>query len=237
MKKKTIKWVLGVIGLIFLGAIGSGLWQIGIQPIFDWVSDKVFSTTTLGFSLLSDAFYRDLAKGFHEESSVLNMWLIILVFCFAFGGYIGDYLGNKQSNRIEKELEDKIEKYKELSTDEAPVLIQKAKDEYYSYLEGQSQSYWRRRKILIIFGIILLSFIMFREFTIKDRNRRITAFNQIFTICKPYLNEQEEEEILASFAAIKTRQDLVSIIDKLVNELHKQADALIRSYDTQKKTK
>ena len=85
MKKKTIKWILGVIGLIFLGAIGSGLWQIAIEPVGNWFLDAVFTITTLGLSSFSDAFYRDVAKGLHEETSIFTLYFIFVGFMIFFG--------------------------------------------------------------------------------------------------------------------------------------------------------
>lgn len=85
MKKKTIKWILGIIGIIFLGAIGSGLWQIGIEPVGNWFLDAIFEITTFGLSSFSDAFYRDVAKGLHEETSIFVLYFIFGGFMILFG--------------------------------------------------------------------------------------------------------------------------------------------------------
>ena len=82
MSKRTIKWILGVIGLIFLGALGSGLWQIGIEPVFSWLLGIIFKITTLGLTSLSDAFYQDVAKGLHEDISMeIMIWYLLTAFC------------------------------------------------------------------------------------------------------------------------------------------------------------
>jgi len=240
MKKKTIKWTLGVIGLIILGAIGSGLWQVGIQPIFEWISERVLSLTALGFSSLSEAFYRDLAKGFHEESSLLTLWNVQLILFVGFGAYLGSILGDTLVSSHEKRWNNIIEKYNKLTPDTEPALIQEIRSDYHKYIETLKRSqrnYKRYFRICIIFAVFFLSFIYFRAWTVDLRNKRITGFRQTFTLAKPFLNEQEEEAILANFAAIQNRQDYLKVIKKLTDKFLEQVEALKNSSNTQKKTK
>lgn len=97
MKKKTIKWILGVIGVVFLGAIGSGLWQIGMEPASSWILDALFKITTLGLSYFEDAFYRDVAKGLHEETSLFALYFIFIGFMIFLGYMWGDIFFGRAS--------------------------------------------------------------------------------------------------------------------------------------------
>lgn len=101
MKKKTIKWILGIIGIIFLGAVGSGLWQIGIEPASSWILDALFKITTLGLSYFEDAFYRDVAKGLHEETSIFTLYFIFVGFTIFFG-YIWSTTSGDRASKFNK---------------------------------------------------------------------------------------------------------------------------------------
>lgn len=237
MKKKTIKWILGIIGLIFLGALGSGLWQIVIKPLTFWFLETIFNIMTLGLSSLSDAFYTEVAEGLHEEPSLENLTLLLIIIFTCCVIKLGDILGERSASRVKKELDDKIEEYKKLPPDKGAVLIQKAKDEHNKYIEYLKRSYKRSTRLCIIFGVIFLSFLTSRHVTIGLRNHKVTKFHQLFTICKPFLDDQEEERILAKFSAIRTRQDYLDIIMILVRKTIEHTQDLPDSIDIQKEPK
>lgn len=86
MKKSTfVKIVLGTVLTIILGAIGSGLWERAIGPGFDAVANFVINAISRLVGTYKDSIYADVAKGFHEQSS---MFLHILVLSLLPMGYM-----------------------------------------------------------------------------------------------------------------------------------------------------
>jgi len=233
MKKKTIKWIFGVIGLILLGALGSGLWQIALKPFTFWFLETIFNIMTLGLSSLSDAFYTEVAEGLHEEPSLENLMLLLIIIFTYWGMRFGDILGERSASRAKKELDDKIEKSKKLSPEKASRLMQDV-DEYYKNLKRSIRRY---NRFAIIFGVLLLSFLAFRSVTIGLRNHKVTKFHQLFTICKPFLDDQEEEKILAKFSTIRSKQDYLDTIMTLVRKILEHNQDLLDSIDIQKEPK
>lgn len=211
MKKKTIKWILGIIGLIFLGAVGSGLWQIGIEPVGNWLLDVIFKITTLGLSSRSDDFYQRVAKGLHEESSLQVLVLVTLIICICIGGELGKMLAKYDvwpSKKKKKKIEGMDEK------------------EYNEYLKKLNRNSRRYDYIKSIILIIFVSIILFHQSTIIKRNNAIAHFRRVFTIAKYVMNEEEEELILMQFSAIQNKQDYLDVLDTLTQKLKEKQQEL-----------
>jgi hypothetical protein len=60
---KPTKWILGVLGTIVLGALGSGFWELFMRDFFTWIGRGILSVITLGITSVRDSFYVDVAKG------------------------------------------------------------------------------------------------------------------------------------------------------------------------------
>jgi hypothetical protein len=59
MNKKTL---LSTLGVIVLGALGSGLWEL-IKPLLSWGWSGILTLSTLGMDSLRDEMYVDAATG------------------------------------------------------------------------------------------------------------------------------------------------------------------------------
>lgn len=66
MNKKNI---LSVTGVVILGALGSGLWEL-ISPLFGWVFAGILTITTLGLDSLRDGMYEDAANTIVNKSEI-----------------------------------------------------------------------------------------------------------------------------------------------------------------------
>jgi len=67
-KKAT---VLSIIGLILLGALGSGLWDVFFRPVAIWIGLKLLTLATFGLESIRDSSYQSIAKGHHERPAFL----------------------------------------------------------------------------------------------------------------------------------------------------------------------
>ena len=77
--KKIIKIILGLLGTIVLGAIGSGLWERVLSQWFDMLIIGTVKIMSYLISTYQDSIYADVANGFHEGSSVFIHAIILMV--------------------------------------------------------------------------------------------------------------------------------------------------------------
>ncbi len=68
--KKLLKWVVGLFGVIFLGAIGSGFWERCLSPFFNWLINLSVSAMSFLVSSYKDSIYLSAADGFHESPAL-----------------------------------------------------------------------------------------------------------------------------------------------------------------------
>ena len=240
MKNKAIKSILGVIGLIILSAIGSGLWQIGLEPVGSWLFDVFFKITTLGSSSLSDAFYQEVAKGLHEESSVHALFLLWLGSIYLISSRWGDMRTGKYNkvhiSNEEDAIVNKINENEDLSPEEKQAQIKEAKANYYEKILCSYKRSCIRTKIILIF---FAAFLTFQCFTIIQRNYVITRFRRAFSATKFAMSEQEEELILLRFSVIQNKQDYLDVLDTLqekLKEAKKEIEDATSSGDVKDKT-
>ena len=61
--------ILTILGALFLGALGSGLWEV-IKPLFTWLLAGSLHIVTLGLDSLRDGLYAEAAAGRAEGVSI-----------------------------------------------------------------------------------------------------------------------------------------------------------------------
>lgn len=79
----NLKWSWGIIGGIFLGALGSGLWEKILSPTLLWLFEKASYLLNSISSNYMDSIYNEASNGFHEYYSFheyLGFWEIVIFF-------------------------------------------------------------------------------------------------------------------------------------------------------------
>ena len=101
MNKKILKWVVGGFGIIFLGALGSGLWSEFLSPARSWLVDKIIRSISALSISFKNYIYANASKGFHEEHSLT----ILVVFLGSLAGVYTAILIVRYTLRLEKPRE------------------------------------------------------------------------------------------------------------------------------------
>ncbi len=188
--EKGKKIILGVIGAIVIGALGSGLWNAAMAPTLSVLSRGLLTLLSLVFRSISNRIYTNVARGFHEEPSLTllgGLTGVVLGVCVTMA-FISFYL-----MRARREGEGK---------------------------SGEGQGYdrakkVRRARIMSLVAMCLATFMATQMIILGYTNRAITHFRQSFTICKPFIDDQDEDRLLAQFAMVTSKQDYVSILEEL----------------------
>ena len=104
---KVMSWVVGTLGVIILGAIGSGVWQLLGEPIVDSIVKFIVNSMDLMFSTYKDSIYSKASLGFHESSSnnIYALFLLLISF-IPISFLLGRTLG-KASSDISSEVVNK----------------------------------------------------------------------------------------------------------------------------------
>lgn len=205
MKSSKLKWTLGIVGTILLGAIGSGLWTMLFDPISRWAGRALFAIATLGLNALKTAVYVSVARGLHEQASLLMVaYFLLLIFGF-FGFYLGTLFGKKTAPRDTANLISQIDKDNPDADDREKRIIMASGMRYVAAL--------RKLTILVTFLFIGVAvFCSFQLFTLSYTNFAVTHFKQCLAICEPYVSELQVKHFRSRFAQIESRENYVSLL-------------------------
>lgn len=203
-----LKWTFGIVGTVILGAIGSGVWRLLLEPFSLWIGKALFTVATLGLESLRNGVYAEVAKGLHESPSLSVFCLLLLLPLFALSSFIGVMLGQKKARH---EIEDSISRIETENPDP-----QSRSNEISKMLnEGANTARRHAVRAIIPISIVIIVFCFFQLFTAVYVNRAITHFQQCLNICNPYLTDAQEEEILSQFNRISSRADYAVIVQQL----------------------
>src|SRR6266536_2883145 len=99
--RKSTKIVLGILGTIVLGALGSGFWDLCLRNLLTWIGHGILSAITLGITSVRDSFYVEIAKG---RTDRIGIYLLTFAFIF-FGALIGVFMrGGRFAQRLHGEM-------------------------------------------------------------------------------------------------------------------------------------
>jgi uncharacterized membrane protein YvlD (DUF360 family) len=71
------KWALALLGTVFLGAVGSGLWDAIIKPILPRIFDVALNISTLGLEEVRNEMYGEIARGNYERAGLITFQFMI----------------------------------------------------------------------------------------------------------------------------------------------------------------
>lgn len=191
-KHRIAKYALSIMGAIILGALGSGLWNAVLAPLFSIAYNSILTVITFGITSIKNGTYLDIAKGMHEEASV--HWL----------NYFGSFLFSIPISLV-------------IYVYFTRILIQKIIEKADEKESRESRWIFLRRILLfcLIIFLVLTSMLAVPIMLTLYKNKAVTHFAQCFTICRPYMDLTEEKMIQANFAKIRNREDYVRVLSAL----------------------
>jgi hypothetical protein len=85
LREGWIKWTLGILGAIIVGALGSGLWESLLGPAIHAVSRWVLDIASLGLASYRNGVYRQIAADNQSAVGLETLLVINLIAAFAIG--------------------------------------------------------------------------------------------------------------------------------------------------------
>jgi len=184
--KKLIKSVGAILVILFLGAIGSGLWSELLSPACNWIIDKIIRGISSVSTAFKDQIYRESSKGFHEEHS---LYILMLIMGFIAAFYI---------SLLIVEYITRLEKTKET----------KEKINYFIF----SNKFF----VLYHFMLIILIIALFFQVIKATYSNKITmkSLNSI-EIISPFISSKDSQLLKSEYLQIKKCMDYEIFYDKM----------------------
>src|SRR6266446_2247870 len=227
-KGRLLKWLLGLLGTILLGAIGSGVWQGLLGPALHSLRNWVLDLASLGFRSYKDALYRQIAVDNSNAVNLETLFIVIVLYVIGVSALLLFFaralrtLADKNQNlhsRMLKDLGRKPAAAEEpgRSLEELETVVRKS---------GQRLRWTRRRfKAWAFLWMLLIVTHMVNWTRASYVDSALAHYHQALRIAAPYLESRELQEIQSRFAQIQSRQAYIEIVQRLteVASQHQQA--------------
>jgi hypothetical protein len=76
---RSIQWVVGIVGTLLLGALGSGLWEFVLRDIIVWAGNITLTFISSIWGGYVDLLHRDIGK-LHQDLFTVPLFAIVVVF-------------------------------------------------------------------------------------------------------------------------------------------------------------
>jgi len=202
-------WIISILLTIFLGAIGSGLWETVFKPIIYKIGNAIFTLLSFGAKRARDNIYKKAARGHHELPSLLILFVVLVLPSALMLG--------AESRFYQKIYQEESYKSK---------LIETCKDNV-----GEEKIDCIKKNLKIKIGNLLHIFTLltvlvlvftFRMFlSLNKTNSAITYYQQCLKICRPIINETTFFKIEQNFSLIETQEqyfETIKILEELAEE-------------------
>ena len=122
---KTFRAVSVISGTIFLGALGSGLWEKIFRPVSESFTNAILSLFAVLFHGYVDMLHRDIGKAYHDTMSLVP-YNVLLTFALLFPVATATY-GYLLTRRIQHEIAEGEEDEQEDDEDLRARLAQRVR--------------------------------------------------------------------------------------------------------------
>ncbi len=228
---KYLKWCINITGAIVLGAIGSGVWENVLKPILASGQNLVLNIASWGIGSYRNDIYAQIAQGFHEgDSKVIAQFLfggMSIVVVLTSLQAILEYRDMKYKTDFEDKFESSEQKINLLSNEDKKLYLKRLESKVSQNKEKLLQhkkNLKRHLIVLVVTASFCLTINTISIYKVGYINSAITHYHQVFTICRPFLDQQQEEQIASKFAQVRSREDYQAVVNqlKIIGENNKQ---------------
>ncbi len=212
------KVALGLVGTVLLGALGSGLWELGLRPGGQWLAKAFLTAVTLGSSYLKDRVYIEAARGYHEAGANEAFELLILFAFWTFGA--GSMLLDHQLRRAHREAERAASIFdaNRAEPEREETRIAEVLSEIDSSLRSMRR--WIRQGRILFWAFIVVSSLFVgtrvtRLVELREADDARAYFPQSLTICRPFMDARSAQLVESRFASLRGRGDYIAVTDSL----------------------
>lgn len=193
--EKARNILLAVAATLFLGALGSGLWERIGGPLWDFSSKLLIDSINIVFRTYKDSIYQEAAYGFSEKGSTL---LYLTFLCLLPGAYFLIIIKHPLLRRDEANRE---------GTQRKGGIIRR-------FFRSKSGLYFFIAITIFVLGNTIVS--LMRESYI--RGTIIYAHTTIERLA-PYIGEEQEKYLISHFRSVREADDYYKFHSRLLKLL------------------
>jgi hypothetical protein len=220
------KAILGVLAALLVGGLGNGVWEYVLEPTFTWSATGILNIATLGIQSFKDDLYREIAKGFHEESSLsLANAIYYLVGCgVAFGLFLltrktKDLVSkisstNKELDHLEAVADGNVDPTE--SKEDIRVRISKLREQNSSFAP-KAQLMHNAAYFLLALGIAFFAWMTIGTAKARYINSAIVHYEQSLAIVAPLATDKELAVFKSRFGRIASKGDYETLISDIAH--------------------
>ncbi|WP_428385426.1 hypothetical protein [Nevskia ramosa] len=218
------KVILSGIAALIVGGLGNGVWEYVLEPTFTWSLTGVLNIATLGVQSFKDDLYREIAKGFHEESSL--SLANTLYYWAGYGVVAGLFLFTRKTKdvvssiaAVSKELDD-IESMVDGSAkpnkpeDDIRTRISKLRDANLG-VAPRAKFLHKAAYVLFSLGIAFFAWMIIGNAKGRYINSAIVHYAQSLSIVAPLATNKELATFQSRFARVTSKADYEALISEI----------------------
>jgi len=196
-RSRALQAVAATFGVVFLGAIGSGLWELLLSPIFDWIGSALLNAMSWVFASFADFMYRQVSRDPSENFARLPY--IALVTTILFLPWALSLLLLRVISRTRKALES-AEEEAELNPTKLNELDQT-----------------KRLVLRFMLPVAALTSLMYASVFYQDLHawRAAIFVERSIAILAPEIDASSRLRLQADFRSIETADDFYRLEDTL----------------------
>lgn len=205
---------------IIASIIASLIFVIFLNPILSLIWDGVLLLGGNLYNGLIDRTYSNAALGQRNWYSLILLVSLGTLGHGVFTSTLIKYVRLKKRHKLLKELE-QLENQENLQPQQLAVVedqvnkIEESDEKFSNFVRSKVFS-----GFTIVFYLFFSGFILYLITTAYVDLQINTSFKQRSTVLAPLITDQEEEELLAKWASMETRNDYLSITELMDSTAH-----------------
>lgn len=186
--------------VIFIGAIGSGLWEVFLRDSLYWAGDFFVKIASSIYDGYFDRLYENVGK---KVDILLYLPGIILTSIILTSPYIMyEYMSVRLRN-VDAIIDDE-----ECENFEPSKFVKFAFEQY--------KSHKIRFKLILLFPMFLISVVFLDVFIVAvSNNSAVMEIERRVEIIRPYISDSESHKIISDFRLVNNRVKLQELLDKI----------------------
>lgn len=202
---KLIKWIVGFLGVVFVGAIGSGVWERVLRPIWDAISRGLLTLLARTFHGYVDTLHRGI--GTAQQDTFIAAAAFLIIWMFAYAQMLAPWIVWRSWRRQRQRSRDEEDRAGASPTEKLARLQAEL-----SKLEGRMPRMMKLLFAMSIAGTLLVAAITLRE---SYQRKACNYVERSIEILAPHVDAQQVLQLRAEYRNVNSAERFYALQAKL----------------------